>query len=95
MHMMFFLPISNRLSGHYAQCLILKNIYNLQKQKVQEITARIVNKESVAQFQNKLHNEKWEYIYIYIYICSDVNATFNLLLNTYLFAYESCFLNKR
>jgi hypothetical protein len=44
---------------------------------MQETTMRIVNKESVAQFQNKLHNDKWENIYQF----DDVNVTFNLSLN--------------
>jgi hypothetical protein len=59
----YVFSISNGLSDHDAQCLVLKDVYNLQKQKVQETTMRIVNKESIAQFQNKLHNEKWENIY--------------------------------
>jgi hypothetical protein len=50
--------ISNGLSDHDAQCLILKNINNLQKQKVQVTTMRIVNKESIAQFQNTYISQK-------------------------------------
>jgi hypothetical protein len=40
-----------------------KNIGNLEKKKVQRNTIRLVNKDSIAQFLNKLSNEKWENIY--------------------------------
>jgi hypothetical protein len=53
------ISISNGLPDQDAQCLILKNINNLQKQKMQRNTIWIVNKESIAQFQNKLFNEKY------------------------------------
>jgi hypothetical protein len=57
---------------------------------VQGATMRRVHKESIAQFQNKLFNEKWGNIYQ----SNDVNETFNLFLNAYLLAYESCFFKQ-
>jgi hypothetical protein len=57
---------------------------------MQETTMRIVNKESVAQFQNKLQNGKWENI------CqlNEVNVTFNLFSNTCLLAFFNTKDNK-
>jgi hypothetical protein len=51
---------------------------------MQRSIMRIINKYSIAQFQNKLHNETWEIIYQ----SNEANATFNLFLNIYLLAYE-------
>ena len=74
------ISISNGLSDHDAQCLVLKDINFLEKRKVQGITRRIVNEDSIAQFLNKLSNEKWENIYK----LNDVNEIFNSFLNKYL-----------
>jgi predicted nucleotidyltransferase len=52
---------------------------------------KIINKDSIAQFQNKLYNETWEIVYQ----SNEVNVTFNLFLNIYLRAYESCFLKQK
>jgi hypothetical protein len=49
------ISISNGLSDHEAQCLVLKNSFNLEKQTMQG-TTRLVNKDSIAQFLNKLTN---------------------------------------
>jgi hypothetical protein len=54
------ISISNGLSNHEAHCLVLKNSFNLEKQTVLGITTRLVNKNSIAQFLNKLTNENWE-----------------------------------
>jgi hypothetical protein len=42
--------ISNGVSGHDAQCLVIKNNLNLEKQTTHEVTTRLVNKESIADF---------------------------------------------
>jgi wyosine [tRNA(Phe)-imidazoG37] synthetase (radical SAM superfamily) len=55
--------ITNGLSDHDAQCLVLKNINNLHKHKDFGTSIRIINKDSLAQFQNKIFNENWENIY--------------------------------
>jgi hypothetical protein len=87
----YVFTVSNWLYNHDAQCLALKAIHNLQRQKVQETTKKIVNKESTAQSQNKLHNGKWENIYH----LNDLNVKFHLFLNAYLLAYESCLFRQK
>jgi hypothetical protein len=74
------ISFSNGLSNHEAQCLVLKNSFNLEKQTMQGITTRLVNKDSIAQFLTKLANENWENIYK----LNDENEIFHLFLNTYL-----------
>jgi hypothetical protein len=80
-------PVTNGLSDHDAQCLVLKNISNLHKHKVQSTRIRIVNKDSLTQFQKKIFYENWENIYQ----SKEVNDAYNLFLNTFLLIHESCF----
>jgi hypothetical protein len=81
------MSISNGLSDHDAQCLVIKNSFNLEKQIAHGITAILVNKDSIAEFLYKLSNEKWESVYK----LNDVNEIFKFFLHTYLLVYESCF----
>jgi hypothetical protein len=85
------ISISYGLSDHDAHCIVLKNISNLQKHIVQGSIMRIINKDSTAQFQNKLYNETWETVYQ----SNEINVSFNLFLNIYLRAYESYFLKQK
>jgi hypothetical protein len=78
------ISISNGLSHPDTHCLVLKNIDNLEKKKVQGIKIRFVNKDSIAQFLNKLSNEKSKNIFK----LNDVNEVFNSFLNKYLLVYE-------
>ena len=80
----------NGLSDHDAQCLIIKKINNLNKYKMKGTVIRIVNKDSIVQFQNEISKESWEKIYQ----SNEVNEAYNKFLNTYLLIYESCFLKK-
>jgi hypothetical protein len=81
------ISISNGLSDHDAQCLVIKNIFNWENQIAHAIITRSVNKDSTAEFLYKLSNENWESIYE----LNDVNEMFNLFLHHYLLVYESCF----
>jgi exonuclease III len=81
------ISISNGLSDHEAQCLVMKNSFNLENQTTHGITTRLVNEDTIAEFLYKLSNEKWESIYE----LNDVNEIFNFFLHTYLIVYESCF----
>jgi hypothetical protein len=79
--------VSNRLSDHDAQCLVLLNNLNLERQTTNRIITRLVDKNSIAEFLNNLTNETWEGIYE----LNDVNEIFNLVIQTYLLVYESSF----
>jgi exonuclease III len=81
------ISISNRLSDHDAQCLVLQNNLNLERQTTNRIITTLVNKNSIAEFPYNLTNKTWEGIYELNY----VNEIFNLFIQTYLLVYESSF----
>jgi hypothetical protein len=56
------ISISNSLSDHDAQCLVISNFFTKKSDSFPGITARLVN-ESIADFLYKLSNENWESLY--------------------------------
>jgi hypothetical protein len=72
-------PLTNRLSDHDAQLLIINKI---QKQIKGGHTyfKRNINEYTIADFQLNLSHETWEIVFDE----NDVNKTFNIFLNIFL-----------
>ena len=79
-------PLVNGLSDHDAQLLTL---HKVQKQVQQQYTymKRMINNDTIANFQLQLSQESWESVFDE----NDVNKSFNLFLNIILRTYYSSF----
>jgi hypothetical protein len=53
-------PISNGLSDHEAQYLVINNFFNHTKQSLPAIITPRINEENIAEFLYKLSKENWE-----------------------------------
>jgi ribosomal protein L33 len=80
-------PLINGLSDHDAQCLVINNIFNLDKQTIHRVKFRLINKDTIQNFLDNLTNETWEDVYK----LNEVNEIFNLFLHTFIIIYESSF----
>ena len=93
------IPVSNYLSDHDAQILIIKIPVQMQSdrlkiiRKVEMQPARLkiirkVDKHTILDFIYKLSNESWDSVFNN----NDVNLMFNSFLNTYLRIFIPVFL---
>lgn len=79
-------PIINGLSDHDAQLISIND--NLPASKNQnKFRSRVINEESLKDFEAKLKNETWESVYD----SDDMNSKFNAFHNTFLNIFESSF----
>jgi hypothetical protein len=83
-------PIINGLSDHDAQNLIIQDIFK-QKRIKGHNNIRIINDDSIADFNNRLSYESWKGVIN----VKDVNSAFNIFLNTYLTIFHSSFPSKK
>jgi hypothetical protein len=79
-------PLVNGLSDHDAQLLILHKVEN-QGQQQFTYMKRMMNNDTIANFQSQLSQETWESIFDE----KDVNKSFNIFLNIILRACYSSF----
>jgi hypothetical protein len=83
-------PLSNALSDHDAQCLIVdKYFVNANKINTKlrnKFKFRLITCETINYFSEQLSNETWE-----VYHNTDVNSTFNEFLSTFFNIYEASF----
>jgi hypothetical protein len=63
------------------------NFFTKKWQSLPGMTARLVNKESIADFLYKLSNKNWESLYK----LNDVNDILNLFVHLYILIYETHF----
>jgi len=83
-------PYINGLSDHDAQVITIDNACALNV-NTDPYGVRIINKNSIAEFQLQLSWESWDGVFG----GNDVNLMFNNFLNSYLRYYHSSFLEKR
>ena len=69
-------PIINGLSDHDAQILTIKNIYATINEFPLKQRTRLIDNETIINFQRLLKKETWEFVYI--------NKDPNHMLNTFL-----------
>ena len=79
-------PISNSLSDHEPQFIVLKKMF-IDSEIFLSHRSRYINKYSIENFIDIIRNEKWENTYS----MNQVNDIFNACLNTFLIHFESCF----
>ena len=77
----------NGLSDHKAYYLCVNNISDRQTDNFRLVKKRLITISAVSMFIEMLKNESWDNIINH----TDVNESFNLLLNTFLITFESCF----
>lgn len=84
-------PLSNALSDHDAQCLILDKYFVTDNKTTNKLRnkfkSRLVTCETINYFSEQLSNETWEEVYHN----TDVNSAFNKFLLTFLNIYEASF----
>ena len=73
------IPISNGLSDHDAQIILIRNT-DLPIQQRQSISKRTFNNTTIAQFKTNLSYESWSNVFS----DGDLDSSFNNFLNTYL-----------
>ena len=78
--------LTNGLSGHDAQLLIL-NTGQKKEKECHTYTKRKINKYTIADFQLKLSHETWELVFD----GNDINKIFNSFLNIFLRIYYYSF----
>jgi len=78
-HNYSIIPISNGLSDHDAQVILLHNT-ELPRQQIKTINKRIINDTTIAQFKINLSYESWSNVFSE----GDLDSSFNNFLNTYL-----------
>ena len=79
------IPLSNDLSDHDAQILIIKILFQTQSDRVKIV--RKIDQHSIVDFLYNLSNESWDSVFN----TNDVNLMFNSFLNTYLRFFYSSF----
>jgi hypothetical protein len=86
-------PITNGLSDHDAQLLILNKSLPPKAVSVFQYT-RIINKFTISEFQLQLSNENWEEIFDETN-SNNVNLLFNKFLDIYLKICQACFQKRK
>jgi len=85
-------PLSNALSDHEAQYIILNKFFPETKVKNSKhknnCRVRIIVSETVSYFQDELLQESWENVF---FPTEEVNSSFNKFLNTFLIIFEASF----
>jgi len=84
------IPISNGLSDHDAQIILLRNT-DLSIRQRQSISKRTFNNTAIAQFKTNLSYESWSNVFN----DGDLDSSFNSFLNTYLRIYYNSFPLKK
>ena len=80
-------PLINALSDHDAQLLTIKNIHTANKKASLKQKTRLINSETLTNFQTLLKQETWGTVYQ----TQDTTNMFNSFLNTFLKIFETCF----
>jgi hypothetical protein len=80
-------PAGNGLSDHDAQILIPGNLQSLSQHIIHKSKLRIINIETITNFQSLLQEQTWNAVYA----AYNDNSKFNLFLNTFLTIYEHNF----
>ena len=73
-------PIISGLSDHDAQILTIKNIHATINEFPLKQRTRLIDNETIINFQTLLEKETWEFVYI----DTDHNHMFNSFLCTFL-----------
>ena len=76
----------NGLPDHESQYLCVNNIFDRQAGNFRLLKKRFITKSAVSMFIEMLKNESW----VNIINHTDVNESFNLLLNVFKIIFESC-----
>jgi len=85
----FINPHVNGLSDHEAQIIVMENIV-LTKQINNITTKRVINDQSILEFQLVPSHKNWEEIFME----DDANTSFNKFLTIYLKIFHTCFIKK-
>jgi hypothetical protein len=80
-------PLINGLSDHDAQLLTINNIKKKKKKVSLKQRTRIINSETLTNFQSLLKQETWQSVYQ----TQDTNNVFNSFLNAFLHIFEASF----
>jgi hypothetical protein len=80
-------PLINGLSDHDAQLLTINNIYATTNKIPFKQKTRLINNETVTNFQTLLKKETWECVYK----VKDTNCLFNSVLCTFLNIIQASF----
>jgi hypothetical protein len=80
------IPISNKLSDHDAQVMLLHNT-DIPTQQVKHVSMRRINETTLAQFKLNLSYESW----YNVFNNEDLDTSFNTFLNTYMRIYYTSF----
>jgi hypothetical protein len=80
-------PPINGLSDHDAQLFTINNIYAATKKVSIKQRTRIINSETLTNFQSLQKQETWQYVYE----TQGTNNMFNSFLNTFLHIFEASF----
>jgi hypothetical protein len=80
------IPITNGLSNHDAQLIILHNT-DIAIQQIKPISKRIISEATITQFKLNLSYESW----YDVFSGEDLDSNFNSFLNTYLRIYYNSF----
>jgi hypothetical protein len=81
------LPLINGLSDHDAQLLTINNTHATTKKVSSKQRTRIINSETLTNFQSLLKQETWQSVYQ----TQVTNNMFNSFLNTFLHILEASF----
>jgi hypothetical protein len=79
--------ISNALSDHDAQYLVLNDVFTKSRGATSLLRHRFFSTGAIHNFLTDLSYETWDEIYLY----DNINQIFNSVLNTFLRLFESCF----
>jgi exonuclease III len=82
-------PVTNGLSDHDTQILLLTRAELLHKQKAPRIQSRMINDRTTNSFLSLLEEELWDQVYDPLNLST--NRSFNIFLNTFLRHYEASF----
>jgi len=84
-------PLSNALSDHEAQCIILNKFFLETRVKSgkykNKLKGRLIMSETVSYFQEQLSQESWENVFS----TNDINRSSNKFLSTFLIKFEASF----
>jgi hypothetical protein len=80
-------PLINGISDHDAQLLTINNIYAATNKVSLKQRTRLINNDTLTNFQTLLKQETWESVYQ----TQDTNYMFNSFLRTFLNIFESSF----
>jgi hypothetical protein len=80
-------PLINGLSDHDAQLLTVNNIYTTTNKIPLKQRIRLINNETITNFQTLLKKETWESVYR----DNDTNYMFNSFLCTFLNIFQASF----